>query len=213
MSRVSGRIDCLARLSGNPQLILSFISPPALNSCSLHKCVSISKFKKDKTLSFVPADGKSTILKYTVPIESNKIPLLIRSFIKNGVFEIQLRSIYPVEDVRVLCILPPNTFSITSTLSGTSSIKNTHFDSSLKQLKWTVGKLDGIVKLSAQLNSTKAEKRVNCNVLVSFRSARIVSSVAIDGLKVFGESYTPYKGVRTLCLSGTFEERCEVYNI
>ena len=51
---VTGEIACRSRLSGMPDLSLSFTDPSALEDCAFHSCVRYAKWGKDRVVSFVP---------------------------------------------------------------------------------------------------------------------------------------------------------------
>lgn len=54
-SSIYGELDCRSRLSGMPDLSLSFTDPTVLEeSPAFHSCVRYSKWLKDKIVSFVP---------------------------------------------------------------------------------------------------------------------------------------------------------------
>lgn len=57
IAEVQGYIDCLIKLSGMPDLTLSFINPRLLDDISFHPCVRYKRWESEKVLSFVPPDG------------------------------------------------------------------------------------------------------------------------------------------------------------
>jgi len=61
---VYGEIRCNARLSGMPDLTLSFSRPSLLDDCSLHRCVRINRYQRERVISFVPPDGNFKLLTY-----------------------------------------------------------------------------------------------------------------------------------------------------
>ncbi|KAF5363318.1 hypothetical protein D9756_000586 [Leucocoprinus leucothites] len=65
-STVWGKIETNCRLSGNPDCLLSFTNPQALTDCSFHPGVKIriQRWTRDKSLSFVPPDGRFTLAEY-----------------------------------------------------------------------------------------------------------------------------------------------------
>ncbi|KAE9403794.1 clathrin adaptor mu subunit [Gymnopus androsaceus JB14] len=64
---VIGRIEANAKLSGTPDCSLNFTNPHVLSDCALHPCVRLSllRWNRDKLLSFVPPDGRFTLMDYT----------------------------------------------------------------------------------------------------------------------------------------------------
>lgn len=63
-SSVLGKMQTNSRLSGTPDLLLSFINPHILFDCSFHPCVRLQRWSRDKIFSFVPPDGKFTLAEY-----------------------------------------------------------------------------------------------------------------------------------------------------
>jgi AP-3 complex subunit mu len=61
-SEVSGSIAANSRLSGVPDLALTFSNPDLIDDCSFHPCVRYNRFDRDKVVSFVPPDGKVMII-------------------------------------------------------------------------------------------------------------------------------------------------------
>lgn len=63
-SNVWGRIETNAKLSGTPDCLLSLNRPSILTDCAFHPCVRLQRWVRDKALSFVPPDGKFTLVEY-----------------------------------------------------------------------------------------------------------------------------------------------------
>ena len=63
-SEVSGAIAANSRLSGVPDLALSFANPGLIDDCSFHPCVRYTRFERDKIVSFVPPDGPFELMRY-----------------------------------------------------------------------------------------------------------------------------------------------------
>ncbi|KAL7442726.1 hypothetical protein ACHAXH_006070 [Discostella pseudostelligera] len=125
-----------------------------------------------------------------------------------------------IEDVTI--VIPFPKFVRTANLNVTTG--QVIYDEAGKIAKWTIGKLDE--KLRPQLNGsmvledgdnkeTKASSLyasggeeqpplfVNWKILLAS-----VSGLNVSGLSVTGEHYKPYKGVRNITKSGTFQIRC-----
>lgn len=51
---LTGAIACRSKLSGMPDLVLSFGDPSLLDDMAAHACVRSGRWKKDKVISFVP---------------------------------------------------------------------------------------------------------------------------------------------------------------
>ncbi|POY75795.1 hypothetical protein BMF94_1108 [Rhodotorula taiwanensis] len=63
---ISGQMDCRSRLSGMPDLALTFTDPAVLGeeSAAFHSCVRYHRWRKEKVVSFVPPDGAFTLLTF-----------------------------------------------------------------------------------------------------------------------------------------------------
>ncbi|KXN86313.1 AP-3 complex subunit mu-1 [Leucoagaricus sp. SymC.cos] len=63
-STVWGKIETNCRLSGTPDCLLSFTNPQVLTDCSFHPCVRVQRWTRDKSLSFIPPDGRFILAEY-----------------------------------------------------------------------------------------------------------------------------------------------------
>lgn len=68
-SEVTGIIEGNSRLSGVPDLCLSFLDPELIDDCSFHPCVRYNRFERDRVVSFVPPDGEFELMRYRVRVE------------------------------------------------------------------------------------------------------------------------------------------------
>jgi AP-3 complex subunit mu len=123
-----------------------------------------------------------------------------------------------VEDVSI--VIPFPKFVRTASLNVTAG--NIIYDEAGKIAKWVIGKLDE--KKRPQLNGTMiledgSEEDVDMAssiedgeqppLLVTWKVLLAsVSGLNVSGLSVTGEHYKPYKGVRNITRSGTFQIRC-----
>jgi len=123
-----------------------------------------------------------------------------------------------IEDVAV--VIPFPKFVRTANLNAT--VGRIIYDEAGKIAKWEIGKLDE--KTRPQLNGTMeledgSEEKVSSlssisegeqpPLLVTWKILLAsVSGLNISGLSVTGEHYKPYKGVRNITKSGTFQVRC-----
>lgn len=65
-AEVNGTIQGNSRLSGLPDLSLTFADPNVIDDCSFHPCVRYNRYERDRTVSFVPPDGYFELMKYRV---------------------------------------------------------------------------------------------------------------------------------------------------
>jgi AP-3 complex subunit mu len=161
--------------------------------------------------------GGDIVGRISISINARSISSLIYSPSRKGPLVI--------EDVTI--IIPFPKFVRTANLNVTTG--QVIYDEAGKIAKWTVGKLDE--KLRPQLNgsmvleegSSKEETSTTIPSTSSYASGgeeqpplfvnwkillASVSGLNVSGLSVTGEHYKPYKGVRNITKSGTFQIRC-----
>lgn len=63
---LSGKYSLQTKI-GNPQVILSFLNPKILidGLIGFHRSVNVSKFQKERLLTFIPPDGEFNLMNYT----------------------------------------------------------------------------------------------------------------------------------------------------
>ena len=82
-SEVRGVINCRTKLSGMPDLMLSFVNPRVLDDPSFHPCVRLTEWTNSRVLSFIPPDGFFVLANYIIGPETPlAIPLNVRPTIK-----------------------------------------------------------------------------------------------------------------------------------
>jgi len=65
-SEVSGCIVGNSRLSGVPDLAMTFVDPSLIDDCSFHPCVRYNRYERDRVVSFVPPDGNFELMRYRI---------------------------------------------------------------------------------------------------------------------------------------------------
>ncbi|GAA5884785.1 hypothetical protein JCM6882_005393 [Rhodosporidiobolus microsporus] len=75
---ISGQMTCRARLSGMPDLALTFTDPSVLEEggAAFHQCVRYGRWGKEKVVSFVPPDGSFPLLTFTTTPPTSTSPAL-----------------------------------------------------------------------------------------------------------------------------------------
>ena len=157
-----------------------------------------------------PGGGGDVVGRIALSITARSISSLIYSTSRKGPLI--------VEDVTV--IIPFPKFVRTANLNVT--IGRVMYDEAGKIAKWTIGKLDE--KTRPQLNGSMVleEGEDETTMSASYASGEeqpplfvqwkillaSVSGLNVSGLSVTGEQYKPYKGVRNITQSGTFQIRC-----
>ena len=65
-AEINGYIDCAVKLTGMPDLTMSFVNPRLFDDVSFHPCVRYKKWESERLLSFVPPDGNFRVMSYHV---------------------------------------------------------------------------------------------------------------------------------------------------
>ncbi|EIN10787.1 clathrin adaptor mu subunit [Punctularia strigosozonata HHB-11173 SS5] len=222
VSNVWGRIDSNSKLSGTPDLLLSFANAKVIDDCSFHPCVRLQRWARDKSLSFVPPDGRFTLMQYRyvpttssaaitspaiVPVPFNLKPV-VRLDDSGGTLDVTLASRLPgkpIDRVSVELYLGQGATAANLVASGDSSWG---FDPKTLTLKWETSNLTSSgVTLRGTFSSSAKYPRPARAFRVKFEILQhSFSALRVDQLRLTGETYKPYKGVRARS-SGTVEWR------
>uniref|UniRef100_A0A8D2QBT3 Adaptor related protein complex 3 subunit mu 2 n=2 Tax=Passerellidae TaxID=1729112 RepID=A0A8D2QBT3_ZONAL len=148
-AEIQGVIDACVKLTGMPDLTLSFMNPRLLDDVSFHPCVRFKRWESERILSFIPPDGNFRLLSYHVSAQNLvAIPVYVKHNISFrdssslGRFEITVGPKQTmgktVEGVMVTSQMPKSVLNMTLTPS-----QGTHaFDPVTKLLSWDVGKIN-----------------------------------------------------------------------
>lgn len=205
-AEIQGYIDCLIKLSGMPDLSLSFVNPRLLDDVSFHPCVRFKRWETERVLSFIPPDGNFRLMSYHVTSQSVvAIPLYVRQNIQlksgeQGRLDITVGPKTTLgrtlESVKLEILLPKSVINCTLV---TTQGKYT-FDNTSKILHWDVGKID-VQKLPNIRGSVSVAAGSNPESNPSINVQFTISQLAVSGLKVnrldmYGEDvkYKPFKG-------------------
>lgn len=78
-AEIQGYIDCCIKLSGMPDLTLSFMNPRLFDDVSFHPCVRFKRWESERMLSFIPPDGNFRLMSYHIGAQSIvAIPVYVR---------------------------------------------------------------------------------------------------------------------------------------
>ncbi|GJE84773.1 clathrin adaptor mu subunit [Phanerochaete sordida] len=206
MSQVWGSVQANCRLSGTPDLLLSFANSQTMTDCSFHPCVRLQRWTRDKQLSFVPPDGQFTLMNYRYqPSGTHQVavPFAIKASVtfdeNKGVFDLTVSSrltTRTIEKMTVDWFLGDGASSASCNASNTSSWT---FDPRTKTLRWEMKNMTPSTSFTLRGHFISAAKvprpahafRVKFDVL-----QHTFSALKVDQLKLTGELYKPYKGVR-----------------
>ncbi|CAD5111332.1 DgyrCDS646 [Dimorphilus gyrociliatus] len=147
-AEIEGYIDCLIKLSGMPDLTLTFTNPRLLDDISFHPCVRFKRWESEKVLSFVPPDGNFRLISYHIGSQNLvAIPIMVRhniSFREGSSGRLEM-SIAPKQTmgktVDNVSIEIPFSKSILN-VSLTPTQGKYSFDPVTKVMNWDVGKID-----------------------------------------------------------------------
>lgn len=232
---LAGFIQVLSKLSGIPDLMLTFKDTNIIDDCSFHPCVRYTRYEKDNIVSFVPPDGNFQLMRYRVKPSVLQMgfspPLSVQPQIRyfntdpstlSGTIDIKVsaRSIsslfnmesrkggVTIEDVSIIIPFP----RICKTATVSVNIGHVIYDEASKVARWSIGNLDEKMhpqltgKMSVDGNKKPDENPpLNVNWKIPLAS---LSGISVSGLTVTGETYKPYKGVRNIAKSGRFQVRC-----
>lgn len=103
-------------------------SPDLLQDCCFHPCVRLARWAQSKVLSFVPPDGRFTLMEYRLakPTSATVVPLKVKPSITvgsmGGSFQLHITSMQPsdrpLENVRLSFDLGKHAGNIQATLTG-----------------------------------------------------------------------------------------------
>jgi len=215
-TEVAGEVQVTCKLSGMPDLSLSFSNPHILDDVSFHPCVRYNRYEQHKVVSFVPPDGQFKLMNYIVKGQL-QLPIYVKPQItwnqSGGRVSIMVGTKNtggkPVEDMVVTIPFPK---SIAST-NLTANFGNVQYDDITKTCKWNIGKipkdksplLEGTISLPPGGSVPDSNPSVSADFKIVMFA---VSSLKVDSLALHNERYKPYKGVRSITKAGKFTVRC-----
>jgi len=217
-TEIHGYIDCSVKLTGMPDLTMSFVNPRLFDDVSFHPCVRYKKWESDRILSFVPPDGNFRLVSYHIGSGSVvAIPVYVRHSLSwlggtQGRFDITVGPKQTmgrtVEKVKIEIAMHKSVLncSLTPTQGKYS------FDPVSKLLSWDVGKIDASklpnLRGSVNLITGATPEPTNPSISVQFAISQLaVSGLKVNRLDMYGEKYKPFKGVKYLTKAGRFQVR------
>ncbi|GAM29040.1 hypothetical protein SAMD00019534_122160, partial [Acytostelium subglobosum LB1] len=212
---INGEIMANSRLTGMPDLTLTFNNPRILDDVSFHPCVRHSKWENDRVLSFVPPDGNFKLMSYRIK-GITQMPIYVKPQISysNGGARVNVMvgqkvgSDKSIESVFVNIPFPKSVSAINLTANVGSHI----VEDSTKTVKWDIGKIpkDKTPMLTGNVNLTPGQPipESNPSIMVQFKIVMYaISGIGVNSLSC-SEKYKPYKGVRCITKAGKFQVRC-----
>ncbi|KAH9942998.1 clathrin adaptor mu subunit [Epithele typhae] len=209
-SAVWGQVNTNCKLSGTPDLLLTFSNAASLVDCSFHPCVRLARWTRDKVLSFVPPDGRFKLMDYRYSpatasaIAQSAIPIALRPSVSldgpnGGTLDLALNSRLTTRTMENVCV----ELYLGEGATGASCVL-THnaawtFNPRTKTLVWEVKQVmpSATYTLRGTFTSTAEHPRPARAFRITFDlPAYNFSAIKIEQLKLTGESYKPYKGMR-----------------
>ena len=148
-AEIHGYVDCVVKLSGMPDLTMSFMNPRMFDDTSFHPCVRFKRWESERILSFIPPDGNFRLMSYLIGSQNVvAIPIYVRHNIHfaaaggHGKMDITLGPKQTMgrqlEAVKVEVPMPKCVLNCTLTATQGKYA----FDPVSKVLTWDVGKID-----------------------------------------------------------------------
>ncbi|CAN9499863.1 unnamed protein product [Ophioblennius macclurei] len=218
-AEIQGIVEACVRLTGMPDLTLSFMNPRLLDDVSFHPCVRFKRWESERVLSFIPPDGNFTLMTYHVSSQNLvAIPVYVKqsiNFFDTGSCGRLDITVGPkqtmgkqVEGLVVTIHMPKAVLSV-----NLAATQGSHtYDLSTKVLVWDIGKLNPQKlpnlrgSLSMQAGVPKPEENPSLNIDLKIQQLAI-SGLKVSRLDMYGEKYKPFKGVKYVTKAGKFQVR------
>ncbi|KAI0721967.1 clathrin adaptor mu subunit [Cerioporus squamosus] len=209
VSTVWGRVDSNCKLSGTPDLLLTFSNAQSLVDTSFHPCVRLQRWARDKVLSFVPPDGKFKLMDYRFApatasaVSQTSVPFILRTGVSvdehGGSIDLTLSSrltTRTMENVYVELYLGEGATGANCLASHNASWT---FNPRTQTLVWELKTVVPTANYTfrGSFTSTAENPRPSRALRIRFEIPQHnFSAMKIEQLKLTGEVYKPYKGMR-----------------
>lgn len=215
-NEIRGEINCRTKLSGMPDLALTFANPRLLDDVSFHPCVRLQDWTNRHVLSFVPPDGAFNLASYIMGPENQiLVPLHVRPSIvyteNGGKMDIEVTAKCAgktIEDVVITIQMP----KVVNSVNGTPSVGNQSFDQLDRVVRWDIKKLPndrastmrGSISLAPGSAKPDNQPIITCKFKIS---GYATSGLKVAKLDITGEKYKPFKGVKYITMAGRYDIR------
>jgi len=236
VANISGEIDFTSHLSGTPDILCSLnLNGHYLGVPSFHRCVRIDRWLNNEgNLSFIPPDGKSTLMNYTIDLDSYPTQKVQRNIgfinpdfrtglgLKNNEFEINLginffKNVSKIENLKIQIHTKQDmVIKILRLSHGDFQTKSNGkfewvFDPSISLginpvLRGIVEKIDQD-DIFEDLDDVKPEAIFPELISLSYANkGALPSGIRVDSLKITRglNDIKPYKGVKYTTKTGEF---------
>ncbi|XP_018424797.1 PREDICTED: AP-3 complex subunit mu-1 [Nanorana parkeri] len=218
-AEIQGVVDACVKMSGMPDLTLSFMNPRLLDDVSFHPCVRFKRWESERVLSFIPPDGNFQLMSYRVSSQNLvAIPVYVKHNIvfqengSSGRFDVTVgpkQNMGKTVESVVLTVHMPKVVLNMNLIPNQGTYL---FDPVTKILNWDIGKIN-IQKLpnlkgtiTLQSGAPKPEENPSLNINFKIQQCA-VSGLKVNRLDMYGEKYKPFKGVKYLTKAGKFQVR------
>ncbi|XP_032869956.1 AP-3 complex subunit mu-2 [Amblyraja radiata] len=218
-AEIQGVIDACVKLTGMPDLTLSFMNSRLLDDVSFHPCVRFKRWESERILSFIPPDGNFRLLSYHVSSQNLvAIPIYVKHNINfrdgssTGRFEVTIGPKQTMGKVLEGTIVTSQLPKVVLNVNLTSTQGNFTFDPVTKVLSWDIGKINPqklpSLKGSMSLQAGTPKPDENPNINVQFKIQQLaISGLKVNRLDMYGEKYKPFKGIKYMTKAGKFQVR------
>lgn len=216
VAEIQGRVECNSRLSGMPDLTLSFINPRLMDDVSFHPCVRFKRWEAERVISFVPPDGFFKLLSYQIGSQHMvSLPIYVTpsfTFAEGtGKFTIKLGPKQTmgktVEDVKLTIPMP----KCVTNVNPTCTFGMPSYDPVNRVVTWTVNKINPQKFMSMSGSMTLQAGEIpdgNPTIQVDFKLGTMaISGIKVNRLDMYGEKYKPFKGIKYITRAGKFQVR------
>lgn len=216
-TEISGALECKCKLSGMPDLTLSFQNAGAMEDISLHPSVRIARWQNEKVMSFVPPDGDFVLARYMCTTGVNLPVSVLPSVTYGGApgsasvgpgklsIKVEHKHGYQPENLTLKMVFHKSVSSITAN----APVGSVAYDDVTKTLTWDLKKLsdkDMILTGSIHLVDNIVPDGTP-PVLVSMKVPVALSGVKVAKLDIHNVSYKPFKGVKYFTVAGDYQVR------
>lgn len=231
---IAGAIECKCELSGMPEckfgmndkLLLqrdfaggaaSDRNAVVINDLKFDQCVKLSKFDKERAITFIPPDGKFTLMNYRIS-DATQVPIkLMCLFSKTGnkmEYKIKMRAEFEssnsAENIELKIPIPVET----SKKNLNPGVGKAKYESDQNAIIWRIKKFQGgkeaLLRVDLELAKDWNEAEWNRPpISLNFNIPMYtVSGVKVSFLRIMEKSgYKPYKWIRYLTKSGEYTHR------
>ncbi|XP_020917766.1 AP-2 complex subunit mu [Exaiptasia diaphana] len=194
----------------------------AIDDCTFHQCVKLSKFETERSISFIPPDGEFELMRYRttkdISLPFRVIPLVREVGRSRMEVKVVLKSNFKPsilgQKIEVRIPTPPTTAGVQVVcLKGKAKYK-----SSENAIVWKIKRMGGMkesqISAEIELMPTKDSKKwARPPISLNFEVPFACSGLKVRYLKVFEpklnySDHDTIKWVRYISRSGLYETRC-----